>query len=53
MCAQSIKAAGGRERDWKKVRKQWFDLKDKAKKLKTEMGVTGNWTFKQSKEILQ
>ncbi|KAJ8050195.1 t-SNARE domain-containing protein 1 [Holothuria leucospilota] len=41
LCAQSIKAAGGRERDWKKVRKQWFDLKDKAKKLKSEMGVTG------------
>lgn len=36
-----MNAVGGKDRDWKKVRKQWFALKDKAKKLKLEMGKTG------------
>ncbi|KAJ8046188.1 hypothetical protein HOLleu_04789 [Holothuria leucospilota] len=35
-CADVVNGIGSKGRDWKKVRKQWFALKDKAKKLKGE-----------------
>ncbi|KAJ8048989.1 hypothetical protein HOLleu_01522 [Holothuria leucospilota] len=53
LCAETIKAAGGHQRDWRKVRKQWFDLKDKAKRLKSEMGVTGGGPKPSSSGSLQ
>ncbi|KAJ8034386.1 hypothetical protein HOLleu_21198 [Holothuria leucospilota] len=40
-CADVVNGVGGQRRDWRKVRKQWFALKDKAKKLKGEMEKTG------------
>lgn len=40
-CADVVNGVGGQRRDWRKVRKPWFALKDKAKKLKGEMEKTG------------
>ena len=40
-CAEAVNQVGGNNREWRKVKKQWQALQDKAKKTKESMQRTG------------